>query len=79
MNYFAVITAHLVNPDTWKDEFSRVIVEANNFAEIGKRVDEIFGDEVESVQIEMYEGPIYIDKEVANCFKEGAFPIVTED
>ena len=79
MNYFAVITAHLVNSDTWKDEVSRVIVEANNFAEIGKRVDEIFGDEVESVQIEMYEGPIYIDKKVANCFKEGAFPIVTED
>lgn len=79
MNYFAVITANLVNPDTWKNEVSRVIVEANNFAEVGKRVDEIFGDETESVRIEMYEGPIYIDKETANCFKDGVFSIVTED
>lgn len=79
MNYFAVITATLVNHDTWKNEVSRVIVEANNFTEVGKRVDEIFGDEVESIQIEMYEGPIYIDKEVVERFKKGDFPLVTED
>lgn len=79
MTYFAVITAHLVNSDTWEDEVSRVIVEANNFAEIGKRVDKIFGDEVESVQIEMYEGPIYIDEETARRFREDPFPVVTED
>ena len=79
MDFFAVITATLCNPDTYEDEVSRVVVEANNFAEIGKRIDEIFGDEVESVQIEMYEGPIYIDKETANQLKRGDFPFVAED
>ena len=79
MDFFAVITATLCNPDTFEDEVSRVVVEANNFAEIGKRIDEIFGSEAESVQIEMYEGPIYIDKETANRFKQGDFPFTAED
>ena len=79
MDYFAVITATLYNPDTFKDEISRVVVEANNFMEIGKRIDEIFGSEAESVQIEMYEGPIYIDKETENRLKRGDFPIVAEE
>ena len=79
MDYFAVITATLCNPDTFEDEVSRVVVEENNFAEIGKRVDEIFGDEVVSVQIEMYEGPIYIDKETAKRFEQDDFPSITED
>lgn len=79
MDYFAVITATLCNPDTLDDEVSRVVVEANNFAEIGKRVDEIFGDEAVSVQIDMYEGPIYIDKETAKRLKQDDFPPTTED
>lgn len=79
MDFFAVITATLYNSDTYEDEVSRVVVEENNFAEIGKRIDEIFGDEVESVQIEMYEGPIYIDKETANRLERGDFPFIAED
>ena len=79
MDYFAVITATLCNPDTFGKEVSRVVVEANNFAEIGKRVDEIFGDEAVSVQIDMYDGPIYIDKETAKRLEQDDFPPTTED
>ena len=79
MDYFAVITATLCNPDTFGNEVSRVVVEANNFAEIGKRVDEIFGDEAVSVQIDMYDGPIYIDKETAKRLEQDDFPPTTED
>ena len=79
MDYFAVITATLCNPDTFGKEVSRVVVEANNFAEIGKRVDEIFGDEAVSVQIDMYDGHIYIDKETAKRLEQDDFPPTTED